>query len=231
MPAICKPFVKVFKTPELFYLFDVNTDLIQEISRGLYEYIQSDMDEKFRTETVIKELNGLMDQGMVSINRPEKVGFIDDNYISYQINNKMSQLVLQVTQSCNLVCGYCPYANKTEQPLQRDHTGKVMSFETARRAIDFLYEHSSDMNSVNISFYGGEPLLNMDLIEKVVAYADRVFLGKTLHYNMTTNATLLDERNIDFIVKHGISVMVSLDGPKQIHNKNRKKIDGSGSFE
>ncbi len=108
-----------------------------------------------------------------------------------------------------------------------------MSFETAKKIIDFYYDHSVDSDRIAIAFYGGEPTLEFDLIKKIVNYANKVFFGKTILYRMTTNATLLTDELIEFFFNSGndFLVLISLDGPRNIQDKNRKFSNGKGSYD
>lgn len=106
-----------------------------------------------------------------------------------------------------------------------------MTWETAKAAVDYLREHSVDSDMVSISFYGGEPLLAFDLIKQVVEYADELFDGKELIYGMTTNATLITDEIARFIKQHQIRIMFSIDGPRDVQNKNRVFRDGRGSYD
>ena len=106
-----------------------------------------------------------------------------------------------------------------------------MSLETAKKAVDFLADHSIDNGEVNISFYGGEPLLEIELIKKVISYSNSVFEGKNVSYNLTSNGTLFTGEMIEYFIKENVRVMISLDGSEKIHDKNRRfAADGSGTF-
>ena len=106
-----------------------------------------------------------------------------------------------------------------------------MTWETAKKAIDFLREHSVDSPEVNIGFYGGEPLLEFPLLKKAVEYSEQQFEGKKLTFNITTNGTLLNDEMIYFFQDHDVSLMISLDGPKEINDKNRVFANGKGTFD
>jgi len=106
-----------------------------------------------------------------------------------------------------------------------------MSYNTAKKAIDFLWEHSVDSKRVNIGFYGGEPLLEFELIKKITRYAEFRFAGKELSFNITTNGSLINDENIQYFLDHDISITISLDGPKEINDKNRVFADGTGTFD
>ena len=140
-------------------------------------------------------------------------------------------LTLQVTQACNLRCSYCVYSD-VNNDLQRAHSAKRMTLEMAKKAVDFFWEHSIDSPSVNIGFYGGEPLLEMQLIKNVIEYAEKMFLGKELSFNITSNGTLLNEDIIEYFIEKNVKLTISLDGPKEIHDKYRRfAANGKGSFE
>ena len=97
-----------------------------------------------------------------------------------------------------------------------------MPWETAKACIDYFYEHSVDADRVDLSFYGGEPFCNFDLIEKSTKYFDHLFCGKYKTYSMTINATLLNKKNLEFLDKFEFKLMISLDGNKKTNDKNRK---------
>ena len=122
-------------------------------------------------------------------------------------------LVLEATHACNLACQYCFVRNY--YPEQ----GGMMTMDTARRAVDLL----SPKQSIAVGFFGGEPLMNWDLITGVTAYVKDLTakrgVDRTLH--ITTNATLLDDERIRFLDENGFSLIVSLDGPEEIHNRMR----------
>ncbi len=138
-------------------------------------------------------------------------------------------ITLQVTQNCNLHCSYCAYSGNYEN---RSHKALNMDIETAKKGIDYLIEHSPDNEIVDIGFYGGEPLLTFNLIKECVAYAEKKAEGKNMMFNLTTNGTLIKPEMIDFFEKHNVSITISIDGPREIHDLNRKFAhSGTGSFD
>lgn len=106
-----------------------------------------------------------------------------------------------------------------------------MSLDTAKKSIDFLSNHSIDAKEIGIGFYGGEPLIEFELIKEIVAYAKEVFTGKPILFSMTTNGSLLNEEIIKFLKENGFNLMISLDGPKEVNDQNRIFPDGSGTFD
>jgi uncharacterized protein len=137
-------------------------------------------------------------------------------------------LVLQVTDACNLCCDYCYCRNHPRLP----DSEKKMTPETARRAIDFLLSRSGKHNVLTLVFFGGEPLLNFDLISDAVDYSrERGFQqNKKFNFAVTTNATLLTQPIIDFFAEKQISVTVSMDGVEEIHDRHRRYLNGNPSY-
>jgi len=107
-----------------------------------------------------------------------------------------------------------------------------MSRETAKRAIDFFFNRCKGMKEVSITFFGGEPLLNMDVLEYSIGYADDIArrLGKRISFITTTNGTTINRRAIDLIKRYNFGLMVSMDGPEAAHDSMRVFPDGTGSF-
>ena len=125
---------------------------------------------------------------------------------------------LCLTHDCNLRCGYCYAGEKMD---------KSMGPETAERAIDFLYEHSN--GSCVATFFGGEPLLEFQLMKEIVGYSSRRY-GQSIRFRMSTNGTLLDDEIIDYLREHDIFFVLSIDGSEEQHNRMRMFADGSGSY-
>ena len=136
-------------------------------------------------------------------------------------------LILNVTAGCNLSCSYCYKAD-----LSSLSNGGVMSFETAREAIDLFYQHSPQRKDYTITFFGGEPLSAMGLIRQVTDYANTFFAsrGAKVGYALTTNGTLLTPSLIQELYDRKIDLTISIDGPEAIHNKTRLFEGGKGSY-
>ncbi|MFW6163733.1 MAG: radical SAM protein [Planctomycetota bacterium] len=132
-------------------------------------------------------------------------------------------LVLYLTRRCNLRCHYCFVPHTDEGKSAR------MSSDTARRAIEVLLPAH---RSVTIAFFGGEPLLEWDRLTEVVEFAKQVYSGPGRpHFEVTTNGTLLDPAKVAFLDREGFDLMVSLDGPKDIHDRHRQTASGEGSYD
>jgi uncharacterized protein len=157
-----------------------------------------------------------------------------DLYPNYQsiiefINNNLGMAHLEITEKCNSRCGYCIYGDQFEYE-ERKHGNKDMSEDIAFAGVDYLLNHSKTQDITTLGFYGGEPLLNFDLIKKTVDYAKKRSNNKII-YTITTNATQMTKGIADFLYKNNFSVLVSLDGPKDIHDSWRRDIYDRGTFD
>ncbi|MCP4686485.1 MAG: radical SAM protein, partial [Desulfobacterales bacterium] len=140
----------------------------------------------------------------------------------------LKTLVLHVTGACNLGCRYCYYRGG-EQPGR----GASMTPGVAERAVDFLLERSGPLDAATLVFFGGEPLLNFQLITRVVDYATRAASdrGKTIDFAITSNGTLFTEEVVAFLHENNVGVTVSMDGLPRVHDRYRRFPDGSPSYD
>ncbi|MBO7721702.1 MAG: radical SAM protein [Kiritimatiellae bacterium] len=142
-------------------------------------------------------------------------------------NAPTTTLELSLSEKCNLACRYC-YCGTCRGELPR---GGLMSGGTAARAVEWLFAGSGE-NDVNVTFFGGEPLLNKRVLKSTVALCEKRAKerGVKVTFSMTTNGTLVDDETADFIAAHGFSLMVSLDGPREIHDAQCPTRGGRGSW-
>lgn len=143
-----------------------------------------------------------------------------------QQNATLGILFLEVTEQCNLRCSYCIYSEN--YPYERKESSKAMSFETARKALEELVPLSN--HNIMIGFYGGEPLLNMDLIQRVITYSKERFSDKEIGFSMTTNFFNAD-KYLSEIVDSGVYINLSLDGPREVHDRFRKTKTGKPTYD
>ena len=143
-------------------------------------------------------------------------------------NTVVKALCLHVAHTCNLNCEYC-FASQGKYHGER----ALMPFEVGKRAIDFLIENSGDRYHLEVDFFGGEPLMNFDVVKQIVAYARSIEKqhGKLFRFTLTTNGMLIDDDVIDFANKEMDNVVLSLDGRKEVNDHFRKTIGGVGSFD
>ncbi len=137
-------------------------------------------------------------------------------------------LCLHVAHSCNLNCGYC-FASQGKYHGDR----ALMSFEVGKQALDFLMTHSGTRHNLEVDFFGGEPLMNWDVVKQLVEYARSVEkdYGKNFRFTLTTNGMLIDDDVIDFANKEMSNVVLSLDGRKEINDRTRVDYAGNGSYD
>ena len=137
-------------------------------------------------------------------------------------------LCLHIAHTCNLNCSYC-FASQGKYHGDR----ALMSFEVGKRAFDFLIEHSGSRRNLEVDFFGGEPLMNFDVVKKLVAYARSIEKehGKHFRFTLTTNGMLIDDDVIEFANREMSNVVLSLDGRKEIHDRFRVDYAGNGSWD
>lgn len=230
---------KLFQTKNKNYFYDMGTGKIFELKNEVYELLYY----IFKMDTIdgIDELHlsdEELEKGLEEIvaakgdehilSAPKLTEFVGPQSLALreELDSNMSQLTLEVTESCNLRCKYCIY-----QDSHNDFHGYVnrnMTFEIAKKAIDFAYPRIG--KHFYIAFYGGEPLLNYTLITQVVKYAKKSVKEKELGFSLTTNGVLITDEIAEFFAKNDFVILVSLDGPEDIHNENRVFADGRGSF-
>ncbi|MCX6582272.1 MAG: radical SAM protein [Candidatus Aminicenantes bacterium] len=153
---------------------------------------------------------------------------IDEQLITERIK-KLPQLIFEATENCNLRCKYCAYGGAYLN--QRALAPHNLNFETARKGLDYIYSFIKErkLKEFNLSFYGGEPLLNFKTIQQIAEYGKKRFNGWLLRFNLTTNLTLLDNPMLDYLVENNFSLLVSLDGDKKNHDAKRVFRNGRGS--
>ena len=137
-------------------------------------------------------------------------------------------LCLHIAHTCNLNCSYC-FASQGKYHGDR----AVMSFEVGKAALDFLVANSGTRRNLEVDFFGGEPLMNFDVVKQLVAYARSIEKekGKNFRFTLTTNGLLIDDDVIDFANHEMSNVVLSLDGRKEIHDRFRVDYAGNGSFD
>lgn len=142
--------------------------------------------------------------------------------------NEIKALCLHVAHTCNLTCSYCFAA---QGKYQGEHA--LMSFEVGKAALDFLIKNSGKRKNLEVDFFGGEPLLNWQVVKDLVAYARSIEKqhNKNFRFTLTTNGVLVDDDVIDFCNKEMHNVVLSLDGRKEVHDRFRVNAAGKGSYD
>lgn len=159
--------------------------------------------------------------------------FTEDVYAdrAFDFKNRstvVKALCLHVAHTCNLNCSYC-FAAQGKYHGER----ALMSFETGKRALDFLVEHSGTRKNLEVDFFGGEPLMNFEVVKQLVAYARSIEkeAGKNFRFTLTTNGVLLNDEVTEFANRECHNVVLSLDGRKEVHDRLRKTVNGQGSYD
>ncbi|MBR2902973.1 MAG: thioether cross-link-forming SCIFF peptide maturase [Clostridia bacterium] len=142
--------------------------------------------------------------------------------------NVVKALCLHVAHTCNLNCSYC-FASQGKYHGDR----AIMSYEVGKRALDFLVENSGSRTNLEVDFFGGEPLMNWDVVKQLVEYARSIEKekGKNFRFTLTTNGVLIDQEVIDFANREMSNVVLSLDGRREIHDATRVDYAGRGSYD
>jgi uncharacterized protein len=178
-------------------------------------------DEKY-TEAA-KELEELRDNSLL---------FTKDIYktlVQYKEKNSVIKaLCLHIAHDCNLRCRYC-FAHGGEYMGKRE----LMSPEVGKKAIDFVIKESGKRRNIEIDYFGGEPLMNFETVKEITEYAkaEGEKHGKNFRFTITTNGILLDDDKMAYINENMSNVVLSIDGRKEVHDKVRVKVDGSGSYD
>ncbi|HWQ62429.1 MAG TPA: thioether cross-link-forming SCIFF peptide maturase [Negativicutes bacterium] len=170
---------------------------------------------------VLAELHGLMADGRLFSPAVEVPAAIGDAPL-------VKSLCLHVAHDCNLRCGYC-FAGTGDF----GHDRGLMPPAVAERAVDFIIAGSGHRKHCEIDFFGGEPLLNMETVRHTVAYVRRreAETGKVFKLTLTTNAVLLDDATLAYLDAENISLVLSLDGRREVHDRMRPHVSGAGSWD
>ncbi|MCL2222622.1 MAG: Cys-rich peptide radical SAM maturase CcpM [Oscillospiraceae bacterium] len=220
--------IKTFATTNGKYVYDRETNSILSLS-----------DEEFLACRKVENSEATDDDWLVLKRHTEQGFFRPTNikeilhpstqFLPFYLENGMNQLTMQVTQNCNLRCSYCAYSGIYNN--QRTHSNKSMQLETMYECVDFIMKRSRSVDEICLGFYGGEPLLEFDNIKKCVAYVNEKYRGRPVSFTVTTNGTCLDASIVEFLLANNFSTVISIDGPRDLHNMNRVYADGSGSFD
>ncbi|MCP5106173.1 MAG: radical SAM protein, partial [bacterium] len=228
-----KPFIKKFSDEGFFYIYDVNTNQVVEVEKTVYdiidEYQYKDKNTPGLKQSLEEIENARAEHGLFSNFRPKKVtlGLRTADAVKKLHEKGLKQLILELTRGCNLNCGYCSTAGKYSGP---DTSQIHMTREQCRKAVDFFCQRNGDIQQSFITFYGGEPLLRLDLIKYTVQYVKKKRGGEKYSFNLTTNGTLLNKENLDFFIGNDFFLMVSLDGPETVNDRYRRFKNGKGTF-
>ena len=176
-------------------------------------------------EKEVSEINAELDELV-------KEGVLDSPCTCTQDCKKIGEikaLCLHICHDCNLKCQYCFADEGTYHTRNRAH----MSFEVGKNAIDFLVQHSGKRHNLEVDFFGGEPLMNFDVVKQIVEYARSIEdkVGKKFSFTMTTNCILLSDDKIEWLNKEMNNIVLSIDGRQEIHDEVRRTVNGKSAFD
>ncbi len=178
----------------------------------------------YEVDELIDDIKSLIEAGEL---------FSEDVYENYiddigKRETVVKALCLHIAHDCNLSCRYC-FAGKGEY----NGESALMSFETGRKALDFLVDNSGNRRNLEVDFFGGEPLMNFEVVKQIVAYGRSLEekYDKKFRFTLTTNGVLLNDDVIEFAGKEMSNLVLSIDGRKDIHDYMRPFRNGAGSYE
>jgi len=239
-----KPLFKLVDTGNERYVYDTGTNKILKCEDEIYKLLKElclkntkqaidEYIEKYGEDTfayVSKEIDDVVKNECIFLENKVTNFDLSPHFKNWeeQIDTSLQILTLEITEKCNYRCGYCVYKGHMDE--KRVHGIKNMSFDIAKKAIDYLFGHSHNGKDKAIGFYGGEPLLNFELVKKCVEYANSCFGTKKIGFTITTNGSLVTKEIAQFLFDHDFTVLVSVDGPKEIHDAYRKFANGKGTY-
>ena len=213
---------------------DVAYDIIEIFEAKNREEVIKSLSEKYsgREDISREDIEECYEQ-IVSLKNAGKL-FTPDTFepmagaLKQKTSGVVKALCLHIAHTCNLNCEYC-FASQGKYQGER----AVMRFEVGKRAFDWLIENSGSRRNLEVDFFGGEPLMNFEVVKQLVAYARSIEKqhNKNFRFTLTTNGLLIDDDVIEFANKEMSNVVLSLDGRKEVHDRYRVDYNGNGSFD
>jgi len=199
---------------------------IQQLFSLLPQYAKEDVRDSFN------EIKALQAKGYLKPYQFRRRGKYSRAYFEDTLAHKVSGFTVYVTTRCNLACSYCIYGGEYDRYEKLSQT--TMTWKTARNMVDFLMAHSAQSKNLRLDFFGGEPLLNFDLMRRIVKYA-RSRLGTSrlpIVVTIASNGTILTEEILQFLLEHNVYLQFSIDGDKEVHDRERRfRNGGNGSHD
>lgn len=214
------------------YYFDTGTGKVISCTNKEKAFIKKVLQNELAIDDakkINKEFGEFVDNENLFSNHEWKFSVPSKEEFVKSVKGHCQQIVLELTEGCNLRCEYCVY--NEHHPDFRGYSNRNMSFETAKKSIDLVLG-DYEGEEFALSFYGGEPLVNFPLLKECIEYTRTAYPHKKVTYSFTTNLTLLTQDMVDYFkTLEDVDILCSLDGPKEIHDKYRKDVNGDGSFE
>ncbi len=219
--------IHVFSYRNQNYIYDVGSGSLHECDKATADYLKAQEGEQvditYVSDEQIKEI-------LADVETLKREGLLyKDEVKAYPMkSNEIKALCIHICHDCNFRCRYC-FADEGAYHSKRES----MTFETAKKAVDFLIENSGKRKVLEMDFFGGEPLMNLEVLKQTVYYAKEkgAAAGKKFLFTTTTNALLLNDETIAFFNAEMENVVLSLDGRKEVHDAIRKTVNGKGTFD
>ena len=220
-------------------VMDINSGAVHIVDDVVYDVLPF-LDEKKDEEEILKALSDTYPEESIreaisDCKELEKSGVLFTEDIYEQAIENFSRrptvvkaLCLHIAHDCNLACRYC-FAEEGENHGRR----ALMSYEVGKKALDFLIENSGNRRNLEVDFFGGEPLMNWQVVKDLVQYGreQEKKYNKNFRFTLTTNGVLLDEEIMEFCNKEMANVVLSIDGRKEVHDFMRPFRRGKGSYD
>ncbi|MBO5485638.1 MAG: thioether cross-link-forming SCIFF peptide maturase, partial [Eubacterium sp.] len=199
-------------------------ETLTAITEKITEKYKNDAVTEADMKEVYEDIKELEENGTLFSRDVYKDGVIDFK----KRQTVVKALCLHIAHDCNLACRYC-FAGEGEYKGDRS----LMSYEVGKKALDFLVENSGSRRNLEVDFFGGEPLLNFDVVKKLVAYGREIEKEKDKHFRftLTTNGVLLNDDIIEFANEEMDNIVLSIDGRKEVHDHMRPFKNGTGSYD
>ena len=219
-----------------YIVLDINSGSVHVVDKIVFDIL--DIFEEQGLEEIILKLKEIYDEKAIkdayeeiSCLKNDGLLFSEASNLSgltYNKDNIIKAMCLHVAHDCNLKCSYC-FASQGNFKGERS----LMSLEVGKKSFEFLAENSGNRRNLEVDFFGGEPLMNFQLVKDLVSYGREIeeTYNKKFRFTITTNGVLLDEDKMDFINENMDNVVLSLDGRKEINDNMRKTISGEGSYD
>ncbi|MCP4902435.1 MAG: radical SAM protein [bacterium] len=227
-----------FRVDERYYVLDAVSSQLLELPRDTYDRLPewelhwqrglSVGPDRGPGCAAFAELDDACDKGLLSDCPPELVNPIAHPSLNGAWCQSTSALSLCMTEHCNLRCSYCPYTANIGS--RRKHSRVRLPESVARQAVRLLRETLDESETPVIGFYGGEPLLNQSLVRSITRFARESFAPQTVTFNITTNGTVMNEGIARFLIENDMQLLVSLDGPQELHDRYRVNPLGEGTY-
>lgn len=219
-----------------YVVLDINSGAVHIVDKIVYDII--DLYEENSVGDIVMKLKSKYGEKAVVDAHNEITNLVNNNILfteendisnlSYNEDNVVKAMCLHVAHDCNLKCSYC-FASQGNFKGERS----LMSLDVGKKSLEFLAKNSGNRKNLEVDFFGGEPLMNFQIVKDLVGYGRELEkeYNKNFRFTITTNGVLLDDDKIDFINENMDNVVLSLDGRKEVNDHMRKTVTGEGSYD